>query len=65
MRGAPTKWHFSIAQSQIGGSGSWMEADVDDVPVVFDVRFVVAAPALAAPSKIAPGAGGGMGTDCV
>ena len=45
-----------------------MEADVDDVPVVFDVRFVVAffgAPALAAPSKIVPGAGGGMGTGCV
>ena len=45
-----------------------MEAYVDDVPVVFDVRFVVAffaAPALAAPSKIAPGAGGGIGTGCV
>jgi|LakMenE18May11ns_1017448.scaffolds.fasta_scaffold6754105_1 hypothetical protein len=46
-----------------------MEADVDDVPVVcFDVRFVVAffaAPALAAPSKIPPGAGGGMGTGCI
>ena len=45
-----------------------MEADVDDVPVVFDVRFVVAffaAPDLAAPSKIAPSAGGGMGTGCV
>jgi len=42
-----------------------MEADVDHVPVVFDVRFVVAAPALAAPSKIAPGAGGGMVTGCV
>ena len=45
-----------------------MEADVDDVFVVFDACFVVAffaAPAVAAPSKIAPGADGGMGMGCV
>jgi hypothetical protein len=61
-------WHFSIAQSQVGGSGGWVEADVDADFFVFDARFVgafFAAPALAAPSKIAPGAGGGMGTGCV
>ena len=68
MRGVPAKWNFSIAQSQVGGSGGWIEADVNDVPVVFDARFVVAffaAPAVAAPSKNAPGAGGGMCTGCV
>ena len=61
-------WHFSISQSQVGGSGGWMEADVDDVFVVFDARFVVAFFAdssVAAPSTIASGASGGMGMGCV